>query len=432
MLATLLVLAATSPAPQPPLSLAEAANLARTQSLSARASRARLQGVNIQRNLLTDNTWPTLAFQLTGQYTQLPSDSPLLAFANAPGGAGLVGFPAPGAVLDTTVSANQVLFDAFQLHDSLIISDDQLSMTRLAIVQAEAESMSNAAIAYFGVLKAEGMAEVAATSVAQAKEHLRLGQERVKAGSGTKAEVLTQRANLATAQGNLIQARNQANLARLQLERALNAPVSGRPLVKEPAVPELKLDLEQELASGLARRPEVQTQAVKQHMDEARATLESRAYWPTLTGNTAWTQRGFYQGEFIAAVNLKWNAFDGFKTKDKIAAAKSDAEEDAIALERTRQDIALEVRQQAQSRQEAQDRIAIAREGLAAADEAYRIAIQRYKLGFSTNSELLDARVALSSARNTYIQAQHDLRVAQIRLAKALGVDMGTFLGASR
>lgn len=131
-------------------------------------------------------------------------------------------------------------------------------------------------------------------------------------------------------------------------------------------------------------------------------------------------------------MNLKWNLFDGFKTRDKIQAAKADAEQDAATLEQTRQDITLEVRQQAQARQEARDRITVAREGLAAADEAYRIAIQRYKLGFSTNSELLDARVALTGARNTFIQAQHDLRVAQIRLAKALGVDMGVFLGAVR
>ncbi|MDB5098432.1 MAG: type secretion outer membrane protein TolC family [Cyanobacteria bacterium RYN_339] len=430
MLASLVVLALAAP-PQPPLSLADAAALARTHSLGARAGRARLLGTMVQRDLLTDNTWPTISLGLTGQYTQLPADSPLLAFLGS-GGGGLVGFPAPGAVLDTTIGAQQVLFDAFALHDSLVISDDQIAMGRLQIAQAEADAMGAAAVAYFAVLKAEGLAEVATTSVKQAQEHLRLGGERLKAGSGTRAEVLTQRANLASAQGNLITARNQANLARLQLDKALDTPVSGRTLVKEPDVPDLNLDIDQELAAGLTRRPEVQTQALKQHLDEARASLEGRAYWPTFTGNTSWAQRGLYQGQFLAAVNMRWNLFDGFKTRDKIAAAKADADSDAIALEEARQDIALEVRQQAQARQEARDRIAIAREGLAAADEAYRISIQRFKLGFSTNAELLDSRVALTSARNTYIQAQHDLRVAQIRLAKALGVDMATYLGASR
>jgi outer membrane protein TolC len=430
MLASLLMAAALASPPQA-LSLADAAALARTQSLGARAARSKLLGTTIQRNLLTDNTWPTLSLGLTGQYTQLPADSPLVAFLGS-GGGGLVGFPAPGAVLDTTISAQQVLFDAFQLHDSLVISDDQLAMNRLSIAQAEADAMCQAAVAYFSVLKAEGMAEVAATAVGQAQEHLRLGNERLKAGYGTRAEVLTQRANLATAQGNLIAARNQANLARLQLDRVLVTPVSGRTLVKEPAVPDLNVDLEKELADGIARRPEIQTQALRQHMDEARASLESRAYWPTLVGNTSWAQRGLYQGQFLAAVNMRWNAFDGFKTRDKVEAAREEAAADAIALEQARQDIALEVRQQAQARQEARDRIAIAREGLAAADEAYRIGIQRYKLGFSTNAELLDARVALTSARNTFLQAQHDLRVAQIRLAKALGVDMATYLGASR
>ena len=42
----------------------------------------------------------------------------------------------------------------------------------------------------------------------------------------------------------------------------------------------------------------------------------------------------------------------------------------------------------------------------------------------------MDARTTLTQARNTFIQAQYDLNTAQVKLAKAIGLDMGHYLGA--
>lgn len=414
----------------PTLTLADAARMARDHSLGTQASEERLAGATIQRRLAVDNSWPTLGFETQASYNQLPADSPLVAFFAAPGGGGLVGFPAPGTTVDTTIHLGQVLFDGFRLRDSLIVADDQIALGRLGVAQSQDQAMTDAAVAYFGVLRAEGLADVALTSVRQAQEHLRLGNERLRVGTGTRADVLTLRAQLASSQGALIQARNGVNLARMQLDRALNGSVGNRPLAATAQVPTLGVDVEKELASGLTRRPEIQQQILKQHLDLARASLAGRGYWPTLQGVSSWAQRGLYQGNFQAGVVLNWNAFDGFKTRDQIAAAQSDVVADQVSLEQTRQDLALEVRTQSQARQEALDRIAIAREGLTAADEAYRISIQRYQLGFSTSTELLDARTTLTQAHNTYIQAQYDLNVAQVRLAKALGLDMATYLNA--
>jgi outer membrane protein len=424
--------AAVVSAGAPVLDLAEAASMARNNSLSVRTNQERLLSANLQRQLTVDGSWPTLGFQTNASYNQLPADSPLVTFLSAPGGGGLVGFPAPGVTVDTSVHASQVLFDGFRLRDSLIVADDQIALGRLGIARAEEDAMTNAAVAYFGVLRAQGISDVATTSVHQAEEHLRLGGERLKAGSGTRADVLTLQAQLATSRGALIQARNAVSLARLLLDKALNAPVGSRPLAATAGVSELGIDLEDEVAHGLPRRPEVQQQLLKVHLDDARASYASRGYWPTLQGQVGYIQRGLYQGNFSTGVVLSWDAFDGFKTREQIALAQAEGATDALTLEQTRQDLELDVRTQAQARQEARDRIAIAREGLTAADEAYRISIQRYELGFSTSTELLDARTTLAQSRNTYIQATHDLNVAQIRLAKALGVDMAAYLGASR
>jgi len=51
------------------------------------------------------------------------------------------------------------------------------------------------------------------------------------------------------------------------------------------------------------------------------------------------------------------------------------------------------------------------------AQRAYEIAELRYREGLSTQTELLDARVALEQAQVTRAQAARDLQVAKMRLA---------------
>lgn len=425
------VLAQTSPSGGAALGLADAVLLARDNSLAAQLQRERLASTEAQRRVTVAGALPTLSVQSSANYNELPASSPLASlFGGGAGGSGggLVGFPAQGATLDTTISANQVLFDAFATRDTIQIADLQGTIGGLAVEQAEQEAMLNAAVAYFQVLRTEGLADVAQRAVVQAGNHLRLGQVRLKAGTGTRAEVLQLRAQVAQAQGGLIQAKNGVNVARLALANAVNAPVGQRPLQADPRVPAVDVDLERDLAQALARRQEVKQANLKREIDETRVSLESRALWPTLAATTRYSQRGLNEGQFLAGVNFNWNAFDSFRTRNRMEAAQQEAQADRVQIEQARQGIALEVRQQAQNREDAQARIATAREGLAAAQEAYRIAVTRFEAGLSTYVELTDAQTTLTQARNTFVQAANDFHVAQIRLARALGLDLASYL----
>ena len=63
-----------------------------------------------------------------------------------------------------------------------------------------------------------------------------------------------------------------------------------------------------------------------------------------------------------------------------------------------------------------------------AAQEAYRLAVQRFKVGLATTFEVTDVQNTLIQASNNYVQATNDLRVAELRLARALGVDLASYL----
>jgi outer membrane protein TolC len=431
-LAALLVAAPGWAQPVEPLGLGEAVLLARTNSLAAQVSRQGVAVTEAERAATLSNTLPNVAVSSSANYQELPGAA---AGAFSGGGLGnIVGFPATGAYVDTTVSASQVIFDAFATRDQLAILDANLRIGQLGTLQAEQDAMVQAAVAYFDVLRAEGLAKVAREGLNSAQEQLRLGELRFKAGMGTRAEVLQQRARLANAMGQLTQARNGVNLARLTLSNALNAPVGDRPLVAHAAVPSVAVDLGKDMQAALARRPEVQQVVLRQQADETRVSLESRALWPTLQASSRYAQRNLSEGQFQAGVNMNWALFDSFRARNRMASAYEQARVTKMQLEQTRQRVALEIRQQGQARQEAQQRLTAAREGLAAAQEAYRLSLRRYEVGVATSFEVADVQATYAQAHQNFIQAENDMRVAEIRLARSLGLDLAPMLarGAGR
>lgn len=416
--------------PSDALTLFEAIQLAKANSLAAQASRQNVHVTEAERAVTVSNVLPTVGLRTSANYQELPGSS-----ARAFGGGGfgnIVGFPASGAYVDSTVSASQTIFDAFATRDQLAIIEDNLTMGKLAALQAEQDAMQAAAVAYFDVLRAEGLANVSAEAVRQATEHMRLGELRLKAGTGTRAEVLQQRAQLANAQGQLTQARNAVNLARLTLSNALNAPVGDRPLAGDPAVPPMQVDLAKGLKPAIERRTEVKQLEAKQHAEETRVSLESRALWPNLAASGSYAQRNLSEGQWQAGVTLNWTIFDSFRVRNRMASALEQARVTKLQTEQTRQRVALEIRQQYQSRLEAEQRVAVAREGLASAQEAYRLALKRYQVGIATPFEVTDVQTTMIQSSNNYIQAVNDLRAGEVRLARALGYDLGEMLTAKR
>ena len=432
-LALALVASVGAPAlaqPQDPLSLYEAIQLARANSLAALQSRQAINVTEAERAVTVANVLPTVGLQTSANYQELPGAS-----ASAFGGGAfgnIVGFPATGAYVDSTISASQTIFDSFATRDQLSIIDDNLTIGKLAAVQAEQDAMQQAAVAYFDVLRAEGLAAVAQEAVRQAGEHMRLGELRLKAGTGTRAEVLQQRAQLANAQGQLGQARNAVNLARLALSNSLNAPVGDRPLAGDPAVPPLRVDVAKELKPALDRRTEVKQLETRQHAEETRVSLESRALLPNLAASGRYSQRNLAEGQWQAGVTLNWTIFDSFRVRNRMASALEQARVTRLQTEQTRQRVALEIRQQYQNRAEAETRVATTREGLAAAQEAYRLALKRYQVGIATPFEVTDVQTTMIQSGNNYVQAINDLRAAEVRLARALGFDLAEMLTAKR
>jgi outer membrane protein TolC len=59
---------------------------------------------------------------------------------------------------------------------------------------------------------------------------------------------------------------------------------------------------------------------------------------------------------------------------------------------------------------------------VAKAEEDFAIAQVRYNAGVGTNLDVIDAQLALATAKTNYIQALYDYNTGKAKLDKAMGV----------
>lgn len=326
--------------------------------------------------------------------------------------------------LDSSLSVSQLLYDFNALGKEVDLADNQVKIAQYSLAQIEQDTLKNTAIAYFQVLRTESLAEVAQDTVKQAQEHLKIGALRLKTGTGTKAEVLQLQARLAATKVALIQAQNAVVLARLSLANLVNAPIQNQPLVAKTTIKYLPIALESELTAALARRPEIQNQSLKLTSDSLKESLEQTSTLPSLNAVGKYSQQNLAAGDLYAGINFNWPLFDGLKANHRVEAAKADTRADQAVLDQLKLAAELELREQYQTREEARLRVDASKEGRNAASEAYHLALHRYTLGLGTQTELADVQNTLLQARESTVQAEKDLAIAEIRLRRALGMDL--------
>jgi len=124
---------------------------------------------------------------------------------------------------------------------------------------------------------------------------------------------------------------------------------------------------------------------------------------------------------WLAAVSLRWNLFDGFATKARLAEAGQAARQARAAQRQIDAGVSLEVRRTYLELKASQERISVAEAAVAEAEETLRIVKNRYENGLNYNYELLRSETALAEARLRRLAAIHDQRLAAAALELAAG-----------
>lgn len=279
--------------------------------------------------------------------------------------------------------------------------------------------------AYLDVLRARRALEVTEQNVASLGSHAADVEARFRRGLVARHHQLAAQVALADARQRAIRARNQLDLASAGYNRLL-----GRELTATVALEELTAQARSETIDvltgrALDRRPELRAAARQAEALRHAAAAERAAAWPQLelSLDQRYQENPYQAYETLrsATVGLRWDVFDGNVVRQRAAATAHRAAAAAGEHADLGSQIRLQVRQAWLDEQETEQRIAIAREALAQADENLRVVRSRYREGIGTHTEVLDAEGQRVQSYTNYYGATYDAVLADLRLRHALG-----------
>ena len=285
---------------------------------------------------------------------------------------------------------------------------------------------------YLAVLKAQGLKNVADTSLEASRRNEELALAQYESEAPSRAEYLK-----AVVQRGIDETASIAAEAAVETSRLAFFNAAGMEPDENLTFAEVEGIEPQELPSpaeltdqAMGRRPDVtRTNAEKRIAD--LGVRSARAGWfPSLAASAVYDRNDVNApsretwndfDEWTVGVTASWDIFDGFSTKANTDRARAAAATTRVAHERLRDAVALDVTTAYYEYKKQAETIGVAEETAAAAEEEFTIVGELYALGGASTLELTDAQARFVEAQNSFVEAKYNFLIADFDLKRALG-----------
>lgn len=328
----------------------------------------------------------------------------------------------------TQLTVDQPIYDARQTRNAT--STAQLSGRMAAEEQRRTrmETIARVAQTYYAAILAVENLKAAGQAVRSAEADLRRAENVRAAGMSTDVDVLSIKVHLASVNEQRITRQAQLDVARAALNDAIGLPLEAEhelAATLSPTSPaEMVLgSLETEAAEG---RAETRQSRLATSLAEVQNRAAHDSWLPQIGVRAAFetdAQRFVTRGgaNWIAGITVRWNVFNGFADRAKMAETRSLLERARADEHRAGSAVRLQVRQAYAGLQAASQRIQVAASAVAAAAESLRITQNRYEAGLATVTDLLRTETALLDTKTRHLASLHDERLAATMVEFAAG-----------
>lgn len=328
------------------------------------------------------------------------------------------------------LSASMPLYTGGKLSGTIKQAKAGYLISEQGVQKAYNDMRSTVTNGYFGMLQADNMQKLGRESVDRLTDHLKNVQAQYDVGVVARVDVLRSQVELANAKQSLIQAENAYQIAEANLNKIVGLPMDTQLKLDDILVySPYEKDLPYCLNYAADHRPELEQ--AKQNVEAAKGALRVAisGHMPQVAAvaEQNWSDKnwpGDENGNWGVGVTVNLNIFDTGVTNSKIHGAEADL---AKAHENYRDAVDvvnLDVRTNYLGLREAEKRIDTTHLAVSQAEEDYRIAQLRYMNGVGTNTDVLDAQVALTDAKTNYLKALYDYNTCKTDLETAIGVPM--------
>jgi|YelNatPaOPRAMG01_1025707.scaffolds.fasta_scaffold01966_16 outer membrane protein len=323
--------------------------------------------------------------------------------------------------------AQQLIFDFGKTISRVRASSDLVDASYEDLRSIKQDIVLNTNIAYFNYLQAVRIAKVQEEALEQAEEHLKRAEAFYHAGTAPQFDVAKAEVDVANSKVNLIQARNQIKISRIQLENVLGKKLpEGAVLRDELEIPQAEISTEQAMEMAVKSRPSLLASEAIVKASKSLLTSAWTSNLPTisLAGGYKWTGfslSGPLYNSWNVGLSFSIPLFAGWSIQAGIDQAKANLKSAEASNELAMQQLYLDVQQQEFALEEAKQAIDASEKLVQNAEIALKLAVGRYNSGVGSAIEVTDAELTVSNARIAYIQSLYNYRVAYARLRHAMG-----------
>jgi outer membrane protein len=407
--------AAGTPAPDS-LTLEQVTALALVHHPSLRSAEAQLRSAEAGYRIAFSGYLPSIAGTATGTHSEgafvLTPSVPIRS----------QGYNSYSAALQAT----QLLWDFGKTTSKIGAAADQSEAFSQDLNAARDLVIMNAGVNYIAYVQTLRVVDVNQDAVTQAERRLQQAKAFYTVGRRPEFDVTKAEVDLANARVALIRARNQVQIARVQLENSIGMHFPGgiAPVDSFDMKPvETPLDSLKSIA--LSSRPELRAARARVTAGNALASSAWSQHLPSInaTGTYSWSNYTFpLYHRWLAGLSVTIPIFQGFAIDAAQAQAEASADAARAAYQTLLEAVMLDVDQSYFAVAEARERMAATEKLVEQASQNYTLAQRQYAAGVATAIEVSDAELALANARITRIQSVSDYASGRIRLQRAAGL----------
>ena len=293
--------------------------------------------------------------------------------------------------------------------------------------------------AFWALVTATESVSVVGESVKRIEAQLGDVRARFDAGFLPPNDVLTVDSRVSQQRTLLIQARNLRDGARAELARLMGAPVDADfevdAVLAEAGPPSPTASARQASPAastlGQIERADREALALRVEAAESRiaaARADSKPSVAVIGGYDyarpnprIFPREDVWEDSWDLGVNVSFTLWNGGRTAAQVAEAQHQAEAARERLAEADTQIALEIRQRQLDLASVRSQVETASAAVVSATEARRVVAERFGAGVATSTDLLDAQVDQLQAELERTFALANVKLAEARLARALG-----------
>jgi outer membrane protein TolC len=287
---------------------------------------------------------------------------------------------------------------------------------------------------YLAVLLEAQLKKTATQARLNASELLQDTKKKLQLGVGRRLDVLRAEVQLSAMDAELVRRKNGHQLALTQLLNTLGVSQSSEVILTDQLEYQpIKVAADCCLAQAVTGHPslligEANVRLAHDNVRSQQAGDRPKVYLQGSYGRNYPGAIASFSGDkrweraMDGGIVVEWPIFDGFATRGRTLQAKSQLDQQRVALKKLQEEIHLQVTQGILNLQANEEFLKTQHGNVNNAEEALRLAQIEYRQGTATSLDVISSELALVSAHADYYRAVHAYQMSLLDISAAVGI----------